>query len=194
MDKAIEKAVSKSRERDFAGEEERPKKKPRREHKESRRPSTEDEAAIAKKSFVAKPSIDPKNFLIAKKELRNLSLRYKDINVEEIEKIQKGIESLQPDEVFNALENMKIAIGVQSPDHTAKAMVGTIGLVLQRVLKEPSIYSRLMSDDRLLAIMEYMIPVMSDYLTIPLQIVHSIAGHVSEVQFPSKAKVPEIIQ
>lgn len=191
MEKAIDKAVKKTRERDFEEEEERKKKKHKKSHEKTKKKvEEEDEEMEADEDALP---IDSKRFQIAKKELRNLSMRYKNVNVKDIEEIQKGIEKIHPREIENALENMKIAIGISSPDHTAKALVGTIGLFLQRFLKEPSIHSRLMNDDRLLAIMEYVTPSLSDYLTLPLQAFHAIAEHVSDVQFGIKPKVVDAI-
>jgi len=187
MEKAIDKAVKKTRERDFQEEDENKKKKHKKTHEKSKKKPEEEDEDMEQEDET--PPMDLKRYEIAKKELRNLCMRYKNVNVKDIEEIQKSIEKIHPKEIENALENMKAAIGISSPDHTAKAIVGTIGLFLQRFLKEPSIHARLMNDARLLAIMEYVTPCLGDYLTLPLQAFHSIAGHVSDVQFGVKPKL-----
>lgn len=172
MDAVIDEAVKKSKKRARSGDEPEKTKKKRKRNEEK-----EEEEAILE---IEPP--DPK-LITARSELKLLLLKYPDTNIDRITKIEKELAVKSFEEVQQHIENVRIEIGLKSPTHDSENIVGLVGLFLQKYMGDYTIHQRLLNDELLLAAVEQCRPTLNHYFNTPLQVIHRVAGHISDVKF-----------
>jgi len=186
MEKVIDRAVKEVRERPDNEDAKEPKQKKRKKESSSKKKKdrnddiqTDDiEEAMA---ILQEPVKSSSEHEIAKKELRNLHLRFPDIDVSQIAELRNKISQMTHDEVKTTIEDIKSTINQKT--NTSEHALGTIALILSKISGEPKLYDKIMKDDEILAAAEYLCPALEEYLSAPLQLVHKIAHHVSDLKF-----------
>lgn len=119
----------------------------------------------------------------ARLELKNLMLKYPDADINDMIKIEETINQLNSDELKTYLRNLKIKIGLNSPNESSRSIIGLIGIFIQNYTGHPEIYERLSNDEALLSAVEHVVPSTFGELNLPLQIVYRVAGHLCDVIF-----------
>lgn len=186
MEKVIDRAVKEARERPENEDAKEPKQKKRKKDSPPKKKKNHDddipeddiEEAMAILQEPIRPSPEHE---IAKKELRNLHLRFPDIDVTQIAELRNKISQMTHDEVKTTIEDIKSTINQKS--NTSEHALGTLALILSKISGEPKLYDKIMKDDEILAAAEYLCPSLEEYLSAPLQLVHKIAHHVSDLKF-----------
>jgi hypothetical protein len=176
MDAVIDEAVKASkskRKADTEVDEERPIKK--------KKVSKDKGKKVVEAIPITKDEID--KLAMSKKELKNLYLKYPDLDISRAVEIDELVESLSAFEVKKMLENMNSELKMKVPNSTSEDALGMIALILQRMTGNPRIYKKLMEDEKLHAAFEQICPRIEDYISVPLLIFHRLGTHFSEVLF-----------
>jgi hypothetical protein len=127
--------------------------------------------------------IELKNDAIRKLELKNLMLKYPNVDIADMESIEKVVSSLSGDDLKCYLDNVKYKVGLTSPNETSKSLVGLAGLFLAKWTKNGFIHNRLINDIQLTSAAEHLLPSsFGEYNTI-LQVAYRISGHISDIMF-----------
>jgi hypothetical protein len=158
-------------------ESERPKKKHKKD--KSKKKIDESEQQEGKEPIkLTKEEYDKHQ--IAKKELKSLHLKHTAIDVSEAERIDEYVESLTPEEVRQKIENIRMHIGLESPLGKAENFLGLIAIAVQKALGSSTLYQRIMSDDHIIAAVDYLLPEIRDRFSAPVTLLHRIGVHISD--------------
>ncbi|HXU95460.1 MAG TPA: hypothetical protein VFP45_03390 [Candidatus Nitrosotalea sp.] len=193
MEKVIDRAVKEARERPSNEDAKEPKQKKRKKDSSSKKKKNRDDdiqdddieeaMAILQEPVKASPE-----HAIAKKELKNLHLRFPDIDVSQIAELRNKIDQMTHEEIKTTIDDIKSTINQKT--NTSEHALGAFALLLSKITGEPKLYDKIMKDDEILAAAEYLCPNLEEYLSAPLQLAHKIAHHVSDLKFP-KDNVPQ---
>ena len=85
------------------------------------------------------------------------------------------------EDVKTTIEDIKSTINQKT--NTSEHALGTVAIILSKLTGEPKLYDKIMKDDEILAAAEYLCPALEEYLSAPLQLVHKLAHHVSDLKF-----------
>lgn len=113
-------------------------------------------------------------------EVKELLIKYPDIDTSKAEKLDMQLACLSTDELECKLENIKIQVGVVSPNEKARSIAGVVGFIFEYYLGFRGFTDRLSNDTQLIGCIDAYLPASLHAIGVPLLTLLCLGGHIAD--------------
>ena len=118
-----------------------------------------------------------------KRELKFLLSKYPTLQLDDVMKAHRDVSQLSIEELGVMIENIKIKVGLQTPNNNALSILAAISYLFERVYGKTDIYERMSHDSSLVLCIDDYCPDPTGTLGQPLQIIAKVASHITNTFF-----------
>lgn len=130
----------------------------------------------AQKAFT--PEETQKRHLL-KSQLKHILKNYPDLNLEYHEDFEASMDQLSTDMLQLKVAQAKQEVGIECPRTSAKAVVQLCGGIFERFFGIQDCAANMEEDEDLITAIEYYIPDLSDYMSLPMIILSRLFAHLT---------------